>query len=162
MPEHTDNTENAENTDNTPRRDSAPMSCTESPCTSYGPGHNLHFIQARFVGGTPWGWRDAVLQRVEDGWLHLSYLDTPAHPILWHHADLTDVLSPGAPVRLHEQYHVLGSPAGWSSVVIHQGVGAVPEPAHPNLWRAEMTAAVVDNRTGRALPLDHLDPGAAG
>lgn len=154
--------ENTKNVPITPWNVSEPTQCIEPRCNSYGPGHQVHFIQAGLVGETPWGWRDAVVRRMQSGWLHLSYLDTDVHPSLWHHTDLTDLLCPGAPVRLHEQYHLLGSPAGWFNVVLRNGAGAVPEPPHLSLWHAEARVAVVDNQTGRALPLDHLGPGTAG
>ncbi|WP_147915915.1 hypothetical protein [Ruania zhangjianzhongii] len=159
MPE---NTGNMANVANTPQTAAAPTKCVEPRCTSYRPGHRVHIIQAQLVAQTPWGWRDAVLRGMQSGWLHLSYLDAEAHPRIWSHTALTDVLCPGAPVRLHEQFHVLGSPAGWFNVVHRDGSGAVPAPAHPSLWHAEPRRAAVDNHTGRALPLDHLRPGAAG
>lgn len=156
--------ENTENTENSPMNacsGSEPTSCADPRCTSYASGHQVHFIQARLVGATPWGWRDAVVGEVQRDWVQLSYLDADAQPELWHHTDLTDLLRTGVPVRLHEQYHVLGSPAGWFNVLLRHGAGAIPEPATPHLWCAERGVAVVDNRTGRALPLDHVDPGNA-
>ena len=30
-------------------------------CRSYLPGHHTHWIHAKHVGRTPWGWRDAVV-----------------------------------------------------------------------------------------------------
>ncbi len=52
---------------------------------------------------------------------------------LWHHEPLSGQVDVGDPVRVHEQYYVLGGPFGWLNVIIKGGLGAVPEPAEPAL-----------------------------
>jgi hypothetical protein len=127
------------------------------PCPSYGAGHQVHFIQARLVGESPWGWRDAVVSSLDKHFARLAYLEDDATPIVWHHKSLKRRISVGDPVRLHERYHVLGCPAGWFSVVIAGGLGAVPEPMDKTVWAPEFTIPVVDLATGIALPLDHVE-----
>ena len=140
---------------------STPSACRPSPpsgiCQAYWPGHQMHFIHARKIGEEPWGWRDGVVVSVEaDGWLEVNYVLEPGHVVAHHHQDLTAVLSPGDPVRIHERYYALGGRFGWVNLYIAEGIGSVPEPEHPELWRGEMTVAVTDLHTGRALPMDRI------
>lgn len=125
------------------------------PCQSYAPGHNLHVIHGKHVGRTPWGWRDGVVVSTNGGDVVVEYLETGHQVRLWHHASLAAVRA-GSPVRVHEQYYVLGGPFGWLNVVVMDGLGAVPEPAEPGLWSAQVVMPVVDLSTGRGLAVDHV------
>ena len=123
-------------------------------CGAYHPGHNTHAIHARRVGETPWGWRDAVVRAIDGRWTTVAYVEHDHEVELWHHEELARELTVGAPVRLHEQYYVLGGPFGWLNVVVCGGLGPVPEPADVSAWQREMTGGVQDLGTGRALALD--------
>ena len=123
-------------------------------CELYVDGHCTHWIHAERVGGTPWGWRDAVVSGVDGGWITATYVESGCQVQLWHHADLAGEAAGGEPVRVHEQYHVLGGPFGWLNVVVRGGLGAVPEPADPAVWAPLATGGVQDLSTGRALALD--------
>jgi hypothetical protein len=138
-----------------PRR--TPSECLDKAegCSSYFAGHLMHWIHARHIGESPWGWRDGVIAPVLDGWIVVSYLDG-GEVRVWHHEQLPEAAT-GTLVRVHEEYHALGGPFGWLNVITEGGLGPVPEPAEPGLWSDEMTVGVVDLSTGRALALDHLD-----
>ncbi len=140
---------------------SAPTPCVVrdgGQCQGYQPGHNTHWIHAKHVGRTPWGWRDAVVRRLDGCWITVTYLEGGHEVRLWHHDELAGELGAGAPVRLHEQYSVLGGPFGWLNVVVSGGLGQVPAPTDAEAWEREMTGGVQDLGTGRALPLDwHRD-----
>ena len=127
-------------------------------CRSYLPGHHTHWIHAKHVGRTPWGWRDAVVSGVDGGWTTVTYVESGRPVRLWHHVDLAAELVVGAPVRVHEGYYVLGGPFGWLNVVVQGGLGPVPEPADPAAWADRVTGGVQDLGTGRALALDWPDP----
>jgi len=131
--------------------------CWRSPCAGYAPGHHMHFIHAKRVGLSPWGWRDAVVLSVEGQFACLAYLEGDATPVVWHHTSLKRVIGAGDPVRLHEQYYALGCPAGWFNVVVEGGIGAVPEPADKAAWEDQVTGFAVDLATGVALALDHVE-----
>lgn len=130
-------------------------------CGLYTRGHNLHWRFARLVGESPWGWRDAIVQKAgANGVVHLRYLVEDAHVITWQHQDLTGLVTAGDLVRLHEEQNVLGGGFGWAHVKVHKGLGPVPAPAEPALWAPEMTAGIVDLTTGLGVPTDHTSTGA--
>ena len=130
------------------------QACAE--CQSYRAGHNVHFIQARLTGQAPWGWRDATVTAIDGLTVNLAYVEAGTEIRLWHHRDLSSVLRIGSPVRLHEQYHVLGTPVGWLCVELLEGrLGAVPEPVDVEAWRSQQTPGVVNLQTGLAVPTDH-------
>ncbi len=134
-----------------------PCDVRDGYCQLYKPGHHTHWIHARRVGETPWGWRDAVVFSFDGLWVTVTYL-AQARPVqVWHHQDLSAELGVGAPVRLHEGYSVLGGPFGWVNVVVQGGVGPVPTPSDTSAWEREMTGGVQDLRTGRAIALDWHD-----
>jgi hypothetical protein len=119
----------------------------------------MHFIHARKIGEAPWGWRDGIVTRITpEGAIEVDYVLEADHVVAHHHADLTRVLRVGDPVRVHERYYALGGRFGWVNLWVGSGLGSVPEPERPELWSGEMTVAVTDLSTGRALPMDH--PGA--
>lgn len=126
------------------------------PCQSFHPGHNLHWIHARRIGETPWGWRDGVLVENRGGRLVVEYLAEDHHVVLWNHrpVDGTEI---GSPVRVHERYYALSGRFGWLNVHVTGGLGPVPEPPAPELYGPEIVVPVVDLATGRALPLDGPD-----
>ena len=126
-------------------------------CQSYRPGHHTHWIHAKHIGRTPWGWRDAVVDGVDEGWVAATYVVSGRQLRLWHHVDLAGEVRAGAPVRVHERYYVLGGPFGWLNVVVEGGLGPVPDPADTTAWQGRMTGGVQDLSTGRALALDWLD-----
>ena len=133
-----------------------PTACSSrGQCQMFWAGHNTHWIHAKHIGRTPWGWRDAIVTSVGYRWVAVEYLHEPARLRLWHHESLTAEIQTGDPVRVHEQYYVLGGPFGWLNVVVAGGLGEVAEPAEPRLWADEMTGGVQDLSTGRALALDH-------
>ena len=123
-------------------------------CQSYYPGHNTHWIHAKHVGRTPWGWRDGVVTGVDGGTLSVDYVLEEGHLRVWHHADLSAELRPGDPVRVHEEYYVLGGPFGWLNVFVRSGLGPVPTPPDPSVWDEEVTGGVQDLGTGRGLAVD--------
>ncbi len=127
-------------------------------CRSYLPGHHTHWIHAKHIGRTPWGWRDAVVTGFDAGWTAVAYVESGRPVRLWHHVDLAGELAVGAPVRVHERYYVLGGPFGWVNVVVEGGLGPVPEPADPAAWADRVTGGVQDLGTGRGLALDWPDP----
>jgi hypothetical protein len=127
-------------------------------CQSYLSGHHTHWIHAKHIGRTPWGWRDAVVDGFDGGWITVTYVRSGRQLRLWHHVNLDGEVAAGAPVRVHERYYVLGGPFGWLNVVVEGGLGPVPEPADTAAWKRRMTGGVQDLGTGRALALDWLDP----
>lgn len=136
-----------------------PSPCTIDPdlgrCVAYRPGHQMHCIHAKKTGEEPWGWRDGAIATITpDGWLEIDYTAEPGHVVAFHHADLTALLAPGDAVRVHEGYHALESRIGWINLWVGPGLGPVPEPADPALWRDEMSVPVTDLATGRAIPID--------
>lgn len=132
-----------------------PSQCLADRCPSYRPGHLMHWIHAKRIGQTPWGWRDATVVAIDGLWLTLSYVVGDHVVRAWHHQSLGDQVQVGSPVRLHEQYYALGGPFGWVNVALTDGLGPVPEPDDVSLWAAETTVAVTDLSTGHALPMDH-------
>lgn len=80
-----------------------------SMCVHDRPGHSLSAIQLRLALATPSGWNDAVvLDTDSDGWITLATLDGELTRV-WHHSDVSDVISPGEPVAVHGRYGVLAS-----------------------------------------------------
>lgn len=125
-------------------------------CQSFHPGHNMHWIHARHVGESPWGWRDGVVSAADAaGFVAVEYVLESGRVEAWHHSRIVGNLAKGKPVRVHEGYRTLSSPMGWIHLLISSGLGAVPEPAHTDPWVAEVTGGVVDLATGRGLALDH-------
>lgn len=77
-------------------------------CSSFGPGHAVHMIQARLVSATPGEWVDAIVTSTDaaDGRLLLHTLDGRALS-LWNGSGAADALESGTPVAFHERYHAL-------------------------------------------------------
>lgn len=94
-----------------------------------------------------------MISSANGGEATVRYLDDDHDAKVKHHADLP--VSVGDPVRLHEQYRMLGTPHGWFCVAVESGGGPVPPPDHPDLAAGEINTAVVDLATGNALATDH-------
>lgn len=77
-------------------------------CSSFAPGHALHLIQARLASATPSDWVDAIVDAADarSGFLILRTLTGEAIA-LWNGVGAAGHVSVGAPVALHERYHVL-------------------------------------------------------
>lgn len=126
-------------------------------CQAYWPGHNLHWIHARKIGESPWGWRDGVVSDCStDGFVTIQYALELGRVEAWHHDAVIGELEDGTPVRVHEGFYALSSPMGWFNLLISSGLEAVPEPQDKGPWQPEVTGGVVDLATGRGLALDHL------
>ncbi|WP_127475500.1 hypothetical protein [Microbacterium sulfonylureivorans] len=78
-------------------------------CSSFAPGHALHLIQSRLASATPSDWADAIVESVDpsSGEIVVRGLEDGAPVALWSGAGAAIVLTPGAPVAVHERYHVL-------------------------------------------------------
>ena len=126
---------------------------------SYHPGYELHFIHARHLGRTPWGWRAGTVSEVREDGVSVDYLLEPGHVEVWHHEALPVVV--GTPVRVHEQYHAIDVDGAWRNVRLTGGLGGVPEPVGTGTWADEVQAAVVvDLARGEAVvpvPVDVID-----
>ncbi|MCU1528810.1 MAG: hypothetical protein JWP75_2573 [Frondihabitans sp.] len=76
--------------------------------SSFDEGHDLHPIIRRAALATPSQWVDAVVVTASvDGTVSLVRLEDSSPVVLWHHADLGDIVEPGSPVALHGVYGVL-------------------------------------------------------
>lgn len=120
-------------------------------CTVHGRGHIVNPIQAMITGQSPWGWRDGTVSAVDGLSFTVAYLGGGSIR-LWHHRPAG--LEVGDPVRMHEGCGLLEAPGhSWLSVRVDGGgLGAVPKPEHPELWRPEMQGAVVDLEDGKGFP----------
>lgn len=78
-------------------------------CSSFAPGHALHLIQSRLAAATPSAWADAIVESADaaTGVIVVRTLTDSAPIALWSAAGAAESLAPGAPVALHERYHVL-------------------------------------------------------
>ncbi|MET1058592.1 MAG: hypothetical protein ABWX84_03290 [Nocardioides sp.] len=122
---------------------------------NYRPGFDIHHIQAGLAARQPWGWRSGVVATYADGVAAIDYVSEAGTVEVWHTRDLG--LAPGSVVRVHEGVHVLDTGQSWWSVDVRAGgLGAVPEPAHPELWAAESQVVVTEVATGRGVtpPVD--------
>lgn len=78
-------------------------------CSSFAPGHALHLIQSRLAAATPSGWADAIVEHADaaSGVILVRALADGEPTALWSGAGAARTLAPGAPVSVHERYHVL-------------------------------------------------------
>ena len=78
-------------------------------CSSFAPGHALHLIQSRLASATPSDWADAIVESADaaTGVIVVRSLSSGAPIAIWSGAGAAEDLAPGAPVALHERYHVL-------------------------------------------------------
>ena len=121
----------------------------------YAHGFDMHVIQAGLAARRPWGWRDGLVTSYAEGVAVVDYVSEPGTIEVWHSRDLS--LAPGSAVRVHEGVHVLDTGGGWWNVLVRAGgLGAVPEPEHPELWAGEEQVVVTEVATGRGVtpPID--------
>src|SRR4051794_7069189 len=76
--------------------------CDRAGCSSYRPGHLMHWIQAKLTGRSPWGWRDVVVRAVDGKFIELRYVVEDAVFSAWHHDDLG--LAPGDVLRANQSH----------------------------------------------------------
>jgi len=118
----------------------------------------MHLIHARQLARAPWGWRDAVVTTVAEGWVSALYVETDVAVVAWHHERVPE-LRAGTPIRVHEASGALGGPFGWLNVaVLNGGLGPVPEPADPSVWEDKKVVEAVNLSTGVGIAVDHVDP----
>jgi len=97
------------------------MPCQSSAafCSTHDAGHALLPIQSRAANATPSRWRDSIVTDVDaDGWITLRALDGDETVRVWNHSDLSEIVSIGEPVALHELYHALAIGALQLNVVV--------------------------------------------
>lgn len=79
-----------------------------SDCSWIGAGHAMAFAQDEIASDDESGWRDSVIDAVSPGgWLSLTAVETHDHLLVWNHSDLVSALSPGDPVAINVDRHVL-------------------------------------------------------
>lgn len=125
-------------------------------CGTYGQGHVAHYIGIRVLGGQPWGWRDGVVTSIRGLDLQVRYLQEDGSVSCWHHRDLSGELAVGSPVRIYEP-SLLDTGRGWISIRTEGGLGAVTEPADPELWASEVSITIADMHAGRGIVVDGPD-----
>ncbi|QKJ19686.1 hypothetical protein [Microbacterium hominis] len=78
-------------------------------CSSFAPGHALHLIQLRLAAANPRDWADALVETVDAGTgvIVVRRLTDGAAISLWSRGGAVANVAAGAPVALHERYHVL-------------------------------------------------------
>lgn len=78
-------------------------------CSSFAPGHALHLIQSRLASATPSDWADAIVESADaaTGVIVVRTFADATPIAVWSGAGAAEDLAPGAPVALHERYHVL-------------------------------------------------------
>lgn len=77
-------------------------------CTSIAPGHGIHLIQSRLAAANPTAWVDAIVETVHEGSGVIALRTLEGEEVLlWNAAGASDAVAVGAPVSLHERYHVL-------------------------------------------------------
>ena len=123
-------------------------------CHIYGEGHVVHHIQARIVGSRPWGWRDGIVTSISGHDLNVRYLSADGSVSCWHHRNLSVELTVGRPVRVNEGQALLDIGRGWISVRTEGGLGAITEPADPELWVSEFNTTIADLHAGRGIVID--------
>ena len=89
------------------------MQCTHADddlCDKRAPGHTLHRTQAHAAAATGGKWIDGIVRSTgTDGWVSIDPIGPGGAIWAWHHADLTEILTAGAPVAVHPVYKVLAA-----------------------------------------------------
>jgi protein involved in sex pheromone biosynthesis len=68
----------------------------------------MAFAQDEIASADASGWRDTVVDAVTPGgWLALTTVDSDERLTAWNHSDLASALSPGDPVAINVEQHVL-------------------------------------------------------
>ena len=100
------------------RERAACMCAVGEQCSTFAPGHALHLIQARLASSTPSEWVDGVVEHVDTatGTALVRRIDDGTGIHLWSASEATARLAAGAPVALHERYHVLADGPRWINV----------------------------------------------
>lgn len=90
-----------------PVRETAPCMCAHGgSCSTFAPGHAMHLIQSRLVAATPAEWVDAIVAATgADGSVSLRTVADGSLVVAWNGAGAAAAV--GAPVAVHERYHVL-------------------------------------------------------
>ncbi|KRA23045.1 hypothetical protein ASD65_00395 [Microbacterium sp. Root61] len=102
-----------------PVRERAACMCVHGEsCSTFAPGHALHLIQTRLVSATPSEWVDAIVESVDAASVTLRTVADASLVEVWNGDGAGAQLLPGAPVALHERYHVLAVGARWFNVLL--------------------------------------------
>ncbi len=85
--------------------------CFRGPeCSWVGAGHAMAFEQDLEATADRDGWQDTVVKDVSaGGWISLTTLDGRPLVQAWTHTDVGEVISPGDPVSVHGDLHVLAA-----------------------------------------------------
>jgi hypothetical protein len=88
-------------------------------CSTFAPGHAIHLIQARLASATPAEWLDTVVEAVDPvaGTIVVRTIADSAPILVWSGAGAAQAVVVGAPVALHDRYHVLADGARWFNVL---------------------------------------------
>lgn len=141
-----------------PGRAPSVKECSTEPddstnCGIFGRGHLANPTGIRVQAGHPWRWRDGVVTSIWGLSVHVSYVLEGGSILCWHHRDLAGELAVGSPVRVYEPT-LLDTGNGWISVRTEGGLGAVDEPAQPELWTSELPTTIIDMQAGRGIVVD--------
>lgn len=88
------------------------MQCThaDDSCSTRGPGHELHPVQARAAAATSSKWIDGIVRNVDSaGWVSIDPIGSGGTICAWHHKNLTSLLNSGAPVAVHPIYKMIAA-----------------------------------------------------
>ena len=87
------------------------MRCTDtSTCARRGPAHAMHLIQTQAAAATASKWIDGIVRgATSGGWVCIDPIGPGSAIWAWHHEDLTETLTAGAPVAVHPVYRVLAA-----------------------------------------------------
>jgi hypothetical protein len=118
---------------------------------NFNPGYLMHPSHGRMLATTPWGWRPALIVEVSEHTAVAEYVQDEGRVRLWHHTSLTSYCVIGEPVRVHEGHHGLEIEDFWLNVRIDAGIGAVPDPADPELWAAEQYGVIINAANGQGI-----------
>lgn len=90
-----------------------------SACSTFAPGHALHLIQTRLASATPTEWIDAIVEATDPaaGTIVVRGIVDANAVLLWSGAGAAGALEIGAPVALHDRYHVLAVGTRWFNVL---------------------------------------------
>jgi hypothetical protein len=85
--------------------------CTRGgSCSTFGPGHAVHLMQARLVASTPSEWVDAIVDSIDEGTgeIVLRAVADGEAVRLWS-ASHDGTVKAGEPVAVHARYHALSA-----------------------------------------------------
>jgi hypothetical protein len=89
-------------------------------CSTFGPGHAVHLMQARLVASTPSEWVDAIVEAIDDrtGEIVLRAVADGGALRLWSASRTPGSTKTGEPVAVHPRYHALSAGGRLSNVAI--------------------------------------------